>query len=763
VFIAHGSGSRATPGSNYPYFERIRARTDVFTGATAYLRRAFKITTSDGVERIEGQLVSGNYHGLLGVPMLLGRGFTSESDRGGSGEFPAVISEGYWTRRFARDPGVLGRELVVDGQHATIVGVTGRGFSGLDPGTRPDITLPLAVATIGQPDFLTDQGTWLGDMPIVGRLQAGIPRAQATAVVDTVFQTYLSEPRNAWLFNGPGRGDIHASLLPAARGTAGLRNQYSGSIQVLMAMVVVMLLIACANVAGLLLARGTARAREVAVRMSIGADRLRLIRQFLTESALLAVIGGALGFALSRAGVGLIATLVGAGPNPILLNLQPNATVLSFTIVLSVLTGILFGAAPAFGCTRVDVAPVLKAAGTTPRYQGRRWSARQILASVQIALCVLLVSGAGLLARTLRNLDSQDAGFNRDRLLLFTLDASGTSFDAGQLPALCDGLIDRLTSRPDSLSASCSRNIPVSLRGNARPLEVPGAPPQPPNERFVFTNMVTPRYFQTFGIGVVTGRAFDSRDSATAPSVAVINRATARFFFGDSDPIGRRVHFFQGESRPITIVGVVDDTLQRGLRERPPRIVYTPLGQLDGPEPILTVAVRTRQNPLALAASVRSEVHALSREVVVDDVRTMNQQVDGMLVRERLVAVLSTGFGLLALVLSCLGLYGVVSYDVARGVRDVGIRMALGARRGDVVRQVIGKALSFSSIGVLAGIVAAVAGTRLLSSLLFGITARDPVTLASTAALLLMTTLLASYVPARRASRIDPAVVLRME
>jgi predicted permease len=600
-------------------------------------------------------------------------------------------------------------------------------------------------------------------MPIVARLNPGVASTQAAAAVDAVFQQYLSEPANAWLFSVPDRNRIHASLLPAARGTAGLRDQYSSSLRVLMGMVCVVLLIGCANVANLLMARGTARAKEVAVRMSIGAGRLRLIRQFLTESMLLALMGGALGFLLARAGVGAIAALVGGGPNPIQLDLQPNAAVLTFTIAVSVLTGMLFGLAPAFGCTRVDMTPTLKAAGTDRRHAGRRWSARRVLVAVQIGLCVLLVSSAGLLARTLQNLVTRGGGFDRSNVLLFTLDVRGTPVRPEQLPQLCDELIARLISRADVLSGSCSRNIPINSRGNARPLEVPGAPPQPQNARLVFTNMVTPDYFRTLGIGVAAGRVFDSRDSATAEKVVVINRATARFFFGNESAIGRRVHYTEREDDPMTIVGIVEDTLQRSLRDEPWQIVYTPLAQLSDPESVVTVALRTRQDPRALATSVRPEVRAISSAVVVDYIRTMEQQIGATLVRERLLAMLSSAFGVLALALSCIGLYGVVSYDVARSVRDLGIRIALGAQRRDVLQQVVGNALSVSAIGVLAGIIAAAAATRLLSSLLFGITARDPLTLASAAGLLFATTLVASYVPALRASRVDPVVVLRTE
>jgi predicted permease len=765
-FVAHGTGDRVGPGSNYPYFERIEARTDLFEGATTYLRKGLKVSAGDGVESARGQFAGGRYHAVVGVPIVLGRGFMADGDRGGADPHVAVISDGYWARKFGRDPRVVGRTLVIDGESIAIIGVTAPGFEGLDPGSRVDITLPLALRAIKTPDVLTDHGTWMGDMPIVVRLKPGVTSAQAASAVDTIFQHYIAEPENAWLTKMPGWTQVRAALLPANRGTGGLRAQYAGSLQVLLAMVAVVLLIGCANVANLLVARGRARAKEVAVRLSIGASRRRLVRQFLTESLLLALMGGAGGFALAQMGVAAIAAMVGGGPNPIVLDLRPDAGVLLFTIIVSLLTGVLFGLAPALGATRVNLTPALKTAGAgaaTPRTSGGRWPARQVLVGLQIALCVLLVAGAGLLTQTLRNLQMRDGGFDRGRVLLFSLDAGGTALKPERLPALCEALLDRLTSRGDVLSGSCSRNIPVNTRGNARPLDVPGAPPQPQNARLVFTNMVTPGYFRTLGIDILNGRVFDAHDSATAERVAVINRATARFFFGSDNPIGRQVHFFSDDAHRMTVVGIVEDTIQRSLRDDPPRIVYTPLAQLIEPEPLLTVALRTRADPMTLAAAVRPDVRALDGAVVIDYIRTMDQQIGETLVRERLLAMLSGAFGILALVLSCVGLYGVVSYDVTRDLRDLGIRFALGAQRGDVLRQVVGRALSVSSLGVIAGIAAALAATQLLSSLLFGVTARDPVILTAAAALLLLTTLIASYLPARRAARVDPVVVLRAE
>jgi predicted permease len=763
-FVANGTAERPRLGSNYPYFERVRALGDVFSGVTAYTRSEFKVMAGDSIELAQGQFVSGNYHAVLGVPIAIGHGLSSIDDRAMADAAVAVISDGYWAKRFGRGPDVLGRIITIDGRPTSIVGVTGPVFEGLEPGARMDITLPLVAKTIENPGFLTMHDTWTS-MPIVARLRAGVTKEQASAAVDAVFQQYFSEPDNTWLRSGPRSEAFKSSvLLRADRGTSGLRVEYARSLQVLMAMVGVVLLIACANVASLLLARGTARAKEVAVRMSVGASRARLIRQFLVEGLLLSLAGGALGLVLSRLGADAIVALVAIGQNPTLIDVTPDVAVLGFTIAMSVLTGVVFGLAPAFSTTSVGLTSALKEAGAGGG-RIRRWSARQVLVVAQIGLCLALVAGAVLLTRTLRNLETRDGGFDRANVLMFSLDASGTVFPPEQIPRFCTDLIERLTTGFDVSAGSCSTSVPINSRGNARPLNVPGSAlqRQDVDARLVFMNRVSPGYFRALGINVMGGRVFDSRDSSASERVAVINQSTVRAFFGDADPIGRKIHFHKDDDHPMTVVGIVGDAAQYNLRQDPLNTVYTPLTQLAEPESRVTVALRSRRDPLPMAASLRSEVRTLSPDVVVDYIRTMDDQIASTLVRERLLAMLSSAFGLLALVLSCVGLYGVVAYDVTRRSREFGIRMALGAGRPVVLRQVLRGAATVSALGTLGGLVVAIGATRLLSSLLFGVTARDPLTLVFASAIIIATTLLASYIPARRASSVDPAVVLRAE
>jgi predicted permease len=757
-YFAHNPGEDVS--ANYPLFERYQGATTVFSGVTAYMGASLRVSGTDGVEPVAGQFVSGNYHQVLGVRLAAGRGFSAESDRDPSDAAIAVLSDAYWARRFGRSPDAIGRTLTIGGRQVTIVGVTAPGFNGLQSGARVDVTLPMSFGVLDAPGFLDDHSGWV-PLSLVGRLQPGATAEQARAAADLIFQQYMREPEQHWARATAPERYKTAAILPAAHGSEGLRRRYATPLLMLMGMVGVVLLIACANVANLLLARTAARAKEVAVRVSIGASRLRLVRQLLTEGIVLAACGGALGLLVSTGITAAILSLFEAGPTPLVLDERLSGSVLAFTLGLSTLTGIGFGLAPAVRASRMDAAPALKGAGNIA---GRKRPATaQILVIAQIALCTTLIATAALLGRSLLNLRMLDAGFDHERVLLFRVDMRERRFSAGDQVNAYSDMLDRLGRLPGVLSASSSTRTPIDASSSLRRIVVPGFEARALHG--VSPNTVTPGYFETFGIRVLRGRSFTLSDTGEAPKVAIVSESMARFYFGSSDPIGRT--FVLGSDPDSTrIVGIVEDVRHEQLRDdAAPKMVYTPLAQSTSPAGggVVTMAVRTSGEPGALAATVRSEVRRVNANAMVSYVRTMDEQLDAALIRERLLAALSTGFGALALLLACVGLYGTMSYGVIRRSREIGVRLALGAQRGTILRQVLRESLRVAGTGVVIGSVAALWATKAVSTILFGLSPGDPVTLTAVAATLLLTALAASYLPARRAANLDPIRVLRSE
>ena len=759
-FLAHGSAAVPSTSSNYPLYDRYR-QAPVFSGVTAYRVTDLKVHSGELIELVPGQYVSGNYHAVVKAPIVLGRGFINETDSR-DGTPIAVISDAYWARQFGRAPDVLEKTVSIRGVPVPIVGVTAAAFTGLVPGTRADITLPLSMYVADNPKYLSHHGQYVG-MPILARLKPGVTETQALAVVDAIFQQFMTEPANKWARQGrDGEYDV-ARLLPAEKGGSRLRREYGTSLRILMAMVALVLLIASANVANLLLARSTARAKEVAIRACVGGGRSRLIRQFLTESALLAIAGGAVGVWFAMWGTEFIVGLLAAGPQPIEIDVAPNARVLVFTVSVALLTGLVFGLAPALRASRVDFTQALKENGTVTRTTAaRRWGLGNTLVAGQLALCVVVVAVAALLARSVYNLKSLDAGFNPEGVITFYIDVFGKKVPRAQLQGYFDGVIEGLNRLPGVVSAAGSTSIPVHTSGNMRPLHLPDLP-DTPAARGTWVNPVTPAYFQTMGIAIKRGRAFTEDDRERSLKVAILNETTARYLFGNGDPIGRTVAFRGDADDPMQIVGVAADTYQTTLREPPPRMVYEPLPQEPEVWGHLLIALRARDTRRISAEMIRSTVRGVTTDLVADDIRTMTNQIDGSLVRERTLMSLSSAFAILALMLACVGLYGVMSYQVTRRTREIGIRFALGAGRARVLGGILREVLLLSVAGLAVGAAAAWFATRTISSFLFALSPRDPITLAAVCAVLLVTTIIAGYLPARRAAAIDPARAIRNE
>ena len=757
-YVAHGSGDDVDRSSNYRWLERVRQRTDVFAGVTAYNHQIFKVSNDAGLERVFGQYVSGNYHALLGVPLAQGRGFATEDDRVPGSSPVAVISDGYWARRFGRSSSVLGQTLVVGGHPVTIVGITAPGFAGLAPGDSVDITLPLSMRLIDEPDFLAWTDGWTG-MPLVARLREGVGVEAASQAIAAAYREYMTEPFNVDFRRGPDGQLRTATLLPAARGDDDLRTEYRGSLRLLMGMVAIVLLIVCVNVANLLIVRAAARSREVAVRAAIGADRVHLLRPFIAESLVLSLTGGAIGLLLAGWGLEFVGRLFRGGIEPIVIDAQPGAVVLLFALLVSVVTALAFGIGPGLAALRVDPAPALKGYATAAHSS---WRGREVMVAAQVALSLMLVFGAGLLVRTLQNLRSVDGGFARNGVIVFALDARDTRLPRERLAPLCAEIIAQLDARPDVTSGTCSTMSPVDTHSMRRAITIDGGPRpgQPPS---VYTNSVDAGYFETLGLPIVRGRGLLPQDGAASPAVAVISEAMARHYFGEADPVGRTLRWgWREPGPPIAIVGVARDA-RLTLRGAPPEMVYTPLTQLAQPPDDLLAAIRTAGDAGALTAAVRERVRAVSPEIALTYLRSMDEQIDAALVSERLLATLSSMFAVLALLLACVGLYGVLSYDVTRRTRDIGIRLALGANRTRVFSGVLRRTAVIVAIGIAAGLLGAAFASSVVARLVFGLEPRDPLTLGVAASVLALTAMLAGYLPARRASRVDPVRTLRTE
>ena len=606
----------------------------------------------------------------------------TESDRNLSAPLEAVISDAYWARRFGRSPDAIGRTITINGRPVTIVGVTARGFSGLRSGSATDITLPFSARALDYPDILDDRDGWVS-LAVVGRLRPGQTREQARAEVDAVFRPFWLEPQNAWARESADKAAERAELLPASRGSAGLREQYAQPLLLLMGLVAVVLLIACANVANLLLARAAARAKEVAVRIGIGAGRGRLVRQFLVESLALAGLGGALGLAIAVFTTRGVLALLDSGPTPLVLDTDLNTGVLGFATLVSVATGIGFGIVPAVRATRGDLTSALRAGRTPSAASGRYRSplGRPLLVG-QFALCMVVVAIAGLLALSLYKLRTLDTGFSRDQVVMFEVKTGKRAFTPERRAMFYEALLDRLHTVAGVTSATLADRSPMDFSSQERRIEVPGFATV---RRGVSSVTASPAYFRTLDITRIRGREFTDADRLGSPRVAVVSESMAETYFGGADPLGHTI-VLGGRGDKMTIVGIVRDTRHESLWTAPPRTVYIPLAQpgeafdgSGGPPLGLTAIVRTSGDPRDITAAAARVVRELSADAVVSYPRTMEQQLDASLVSERLLGTLSVGFALLATLLAVIGLYGVMSFR--RRAAHQGNCHSPGARR----------------------------------------------------------------------------------
>src|SRR5262245_40349650 len=786
LFNATGQSQEET--FPYPLYQQFRDQNRSFSGVIAAAganRMRMTVGGSEGgapVESARGQMVSGNFFSVLGVNAALGRTLIEEDDRAGSAQAVAVISYGFWQRRFGGNPAAVGQQITLDDKLFTIIGVAPPKFFGIEVGDNTELWFTLQMADSGA--LSNRYGWWL---VVMGRLRPEANAAQARAELDVIFQRELADqaqhysirPEIKWTETERRAFlDRRIELQPGNTGWTPLRPLFKRPLFILMTIVGLVLLIACANVANLLLARAAARRKEIAVRMAIGAGHFRLIRQLLTESLMLTFLGGALGLLIAHWGSRIFLTFLPQDRGPIEIDLTLNARVLGFTLVVSLLTGVLAGLAPALRATRLDLSSSLKEQVSHSSARMARAPLNKILVVAQFALSLFLLIGTGLFVRSLQNLKNLDAGFDRENVTLFELDLE-QAYPSARRVTLYRELLARLEALPGVRAVSFSSYSLLSGTSQSMKVSVDGYTPPPDEDMYCKQLWVTPRYFATMGIPLLRGRDFGSRDELSTPAtlartsgmkpplVAVINQTMARQFFGDDNPIGKRIRFPgypDKNSEPFEVVGVVKDAKYLSLREKTPRITYFPFFRTYFGS---TFHLRATGDPAGLAAAIRRVVHEIEPKAQLLNLRTMNDVVNGSLAQELFLARLAGFFGIFALLLACIGLYGVMSYTVTRRTHEIGIRMALGAQGGDVLLMVLRETLLLVIIGLLIGLAAAFATTTLIESLLLGLlfelSPTDPLTIALATLLLLAVAVFSGWLPARRAARVDPLVALRQE
>jgi putative ABC transport system permease protein len=704
-------------------------------------------------EKWNGVYVTGNFFPVLGVRPALGRLIGPDDDRMDGPVPVAVVSWSFWNSRYNLDPAILGRQIVVEDVPVTIVGVAARDFAGCQVEARQDIWLPLAVQMIAQPgnNYSMSRG---GDLALVGRLKPGVSIEQARAETAVLYRHTVEQDKS-----GGNRflRVMQFELEPAGAGLSGVRDQFARPLLVLMALVGLLLLVACTNVASLLLARGAARQREMALRVSLGATRFRLVRQVLTESLLLSAAGALLGFLLAYFGAGALVRIMASGRDPVVLHVSPDARVLLFTMGAALTTGMLFGLAPALRVWRTAPASPLRDAGRASDSRLRRLFGKTLVVA-QVAFSVVLLTAAGLFVGHLSSLYSS-LGFQREGVLLMSLDPSHSGIRREQLAQPYQELLERLEQIPGVRSATLSGMTPISGAGANRDATVEGYQPGTGELRYLPMNWVAPKFFETYGTPLLAGRDFRFDDQGR-PRVAIVNRAMSRHYFGAASPIGKHV-LFDGDNQPYEIVGLVDDAKYRDAGEATPRTIY--LNAFQEGRLFSQFSIRTSGAPAAVAGEVRRVVREVLKNIPVDRVTTLAAQVDASIVPERLIVTLSKLFGALGSVLAAIGLYGLLAYTVTRRINEIGVRMALGATQRDVTRTVLAEALWMVSAGLLIGVPMAFWVRRFAQGLIPDLRATMAASLGFGAAAMIAIALLAAWAPARRAARVDPMEALRHE
>ena len=767
---SHNGSNMGTRMHSYPLYQDLQQKAEPLAEVLCRRLVPASVSVDNQTERVEAEMVSGNYFTMLGVKPAVGRVFNSEEDdQVYQGHPVVVLGYDYWVTRFARDPGVVGRTIRVNNSPMTIVGVSAAGFAGLDPAQAPQIRVPIQMKPVMVPDWGwlhmdNRRARWV---QVFARLKPGWTVESAAAPLHGLFTQIRTEEMqlpaakdwSQYARDQFMKGKLRAE--PAAMGFSGLRNDFSTALLVLMSMVGLVLLIACANVANLLIARAFMRQREIAVRLSLGASRGRLVQQLLVESLVLSFAGGIAGVFLSSALTRSLLALIPTGSAPLLISAKPDLRILGFTLVLTSLTGIIFGLLPALRASRLNTWVTLKETVGSIAGTGGSLVLRKGLVTAQVALSFLLLFGAGLFVRSLQNLQTTDTGVALDNLVSFQLSPALSDYDEARTVALYQQLQERLRSAPGVRSAAYA-TVPI-LAGDEwdSSTSVEGHKAADGEDMQAFMNALSPGYFEAMKIPILEGRDFQVADLKAHSKVAIVNRRFAEHFFKGGSALGK--HLGQGTGPKtkldIEIIGVVADSLYEGPREGVRRQVFVPnYGKNSA-----VFYVRTQSAAASAYSLVRNEVKRLDAAMPVYSLKTLESQLDETLLTDRLIALLSAGFGLLATLLASIGLYGVMAFAVARRKKELGIRLALGAQPGLVIWLVMKEVLVLLAIGLAIGVPAAFGLGKYVSTQLYGIDSRDPGVATATVILLALVSAAAGLIPARRASRIDPILALRHE
>ena len=767
---AHNGSNMGLRMHSYPIYQEFQQRAEPLAEVISRRLIEASVSVDNQTERLDAEMVSGNFFSMLGVRPAVGRLFSSEEDdRTFMGHPVAVLSYDYWVRRFARDPSVVGKKILVNSYPMTIVGVSAAGFAGIDPARSPQIRVPIQMKPVMSPAWgwvhMDDPRTrWV---QVFARLKPGWTVKSAEAPLQALFMQIRANEMTL-----PGARDWspyareqfmkgRLRVESAAMGYSGLRNEFSTALLVLMSMVGLVLLIACANVANLLIARGFMRQKEIAVRLSLGASRGQLVRQMLVESLVLSCVGGLFGVAIAVALTQGLLAFVPSDGQPIMIHAVPDTRILAFTLGLTFVTGVVFGLVPALRASRPDPWTTLKDTVGAIAGSGGSLFLRKGLVAAQVALSFLLLFGAGLFVRSLQNLKTADTGVSLDNLVTFQLSPALSGYETPRAMVFFEQLLDNLRALPGVKSASLAA-VPI-LSGDEwdNSMSVEGHQAKDGENMQAFMNALSTGYFTTMGIPMLEGRDFNRTDAHDDATTAIVNRRFAEHFFPGTSAIGKHIGNGTGPKAKlnIEIVGVVANALYEGPREGIRRQVYLPNWGKGG----VTYYVRTTESSSAAFGAIRSQVRKLDASMPVYQMKTLEGQLDETLRSDRLIALLAAGFGLLATVLASVGLYGVMAFVVARRRKELGIRLALGADPGGVIWLVMREVLLLLAIGLAIGIPSAMALGSFVASQLYGIQARDPFTATATLMLLTLVSAAAGLIPAHRASRIDPILALRYE